>query len=90
MSKSRYSKTKAAGEAVGMNRYGKQFNQSSRLVPSKTDRCGEWKAEGGNQVDEVRFVVPGEPTGKGRPQTKVMYNPNGFKDKKPGKSVTPW
>lgn len=49
MSKSRYSKTKAAGEAVGMNRYGKQFNQSSRLVPSKkTDRCGERKAEGGN------------------------------------------
>lgn len=48
MSKSRYAKTKAAGEAVGMNRYGKQFNQSSRLIPSKTDRCGEWKAEGGN------------------------------------------
>ena len=36
-------------------------------------------------MDEVRFVVPGEPTGKGRPQTKVMYNPNGFKDKKTGK-----
>lgn len=35
MSKSRYAKTKAAGEAVGMNRYGKQFNQSSRLIPSK-------------------------------------------------------
>ena len=36
-------------------------------------------------MDEVKFVVPGEPTGKGRPQTKVMYNPNGFKDKKTGK-----
>lgn len=34
---------------------------------------------------EVRFVVPGEPTGKGRPQTKVMYSEKGFTDKKTGK-----
>ena len=30
---------------------------------------------------EVRFTVPGEPTGKGRPQTKVMYSAKGFTDK---------
>ena len=35
---------------------------------------------------EVRFTVPGEPTGKGRPQTKVMYSPKGFVDKKTGKT----
>ena len=35
MSKSRYSKTKAAGEAVEMNRYGKQFNQKPNIVPAK-------------------------------------------------------
>lgn len=35
MSKSRYSKTKAAGEAVRLNRYGKQFNQKPNLVPAK-------------------------------------------------------
>ena len=34
---------------------------------------------------EVRFTVPGEPTGKGRPQTKVMYSAKGFTDKKTGK-----
>lgn len=34
---------------------------------------------------EVRFVVPGEPTGKGRPQTKVLYSAKGFTDKKTGK-----
>lgn len=33
----------------------------------------------------VRFMVLGEPTGKGRPQTKVMYSEKGFKDKKTGK-----
>lgn len=35
---------------------------------------------------EVRFVVPGEPTGKGRPQTKVMYSAKGFTDKKTGRT----
>lgn len=35
---------------------------------------------------EVRFTVPGEPTGKGRPQTKVMYSAKGFTDKKTGKT----
>jgi len=34
---------------------------------------------------EVRFTVPGEPTGKGRPQTKVLYSEKGFMDKKTGK-----
>lgn len=43
MSKSRYSKTKAAGRAVGLNRYGKQFNQKLNLVPAKTSSFGEWK-----------------------------------------------
>lgn len=46
MSKSRYSKTKAAGEAVGMNRYGKQFNQSSRLVPSKNRQMRRMEIRG--------------------------------------------
>lgn len=35
---------------------------------------------------EVRFIVPGEPKGKGRPQTKVMYSAKGFTDKKTGKT----
>lgn len=35
---------------------------------------------------EVRFSIPGEPTGKGRPQTKVMYSAKGFTDKKTGKT----
>lgn len=34
MSKSRYSKTKAAGQLVGMNRCGKQFGQQAHLVPA--------------------------------------------------------
>lgn len=51
MSKSRYSKTKAAGEAVGMNRYGKQFNQSSRLVPSK-----QTDAENGKQREVIKWT----------------------------------
>lgn len=46
MSKSRYSKTKAAGEAVGMNRYGKQLNQSSRLVPSKNRQMRRTESRG--------------------------------------------
>ena len=46
MSKSRYSKTKAAGEAVGMNRYGKRFNQSSRLVPSKNRQMRRMESRG--------------------------------------------
>ena len=33
----------------------------------------------------VKFTVLGEPTGKGRPQTKVMYSEKGFKNKKTGK-----
>lgn len=37
---------------------------------------------------EVRFTVPGEPTGKGRPQTKVMYSAKGFTDKKTKDSET--
>lgn len=52
MSKSRYSKTKAAGEAVGMNRYGKQFNQSSRLVPSKK----QTDAENGKQREVIKWT----------------------------------
>lgn len=32
MSKSRYAKTKAAGQLVGMSRYGKQFGQQAHLV----------------------------------------------------------
>lgn len=32
MSKSRYAKTKAAGELVGLSKYGKQFGQQARLV----------------------------------------------------------
>ncbi len=35
MSKSRYSKTKAAGQLVGMSRYGKQYGQRARLVPAE-------------------------------------------------------
>lgn len=36
MSKSRYSKTKAAGQLVGMSRYGKQFGgQQAHLVPTE-------------------------------------------------------
>jgi hypothetical protein len=46
MSKSRYAKTKAAGEAVGMNRYGKQFNQSSRLIPSKNRQMRRMESRG--------------------------------------------
>lgn len=32
MSKSRYAKTKAVGQLVGMSRYGKQFGQQVHLV----------------------------------------------------------
>ena len=35
MSKSRYAKTKAAGQLVGMSRYGKQFGQQACLVPAE-------------------------------------------------------
>lgn len=35
MSKSRYSKTKAAGQLVGMSRYWKQFGQQAHLVPTE-------------------------------------------------------
>lgn len=35
MSKSRYSKTKAAGQLVGLSRYGKQFGQQAHLVPTE-------------------------------------------------------
>lgn len=38
------------------------------------------------QKMEVKFTVPGEPKGKGRPQTKVMYSAKGFTDKKTGKT----
>lgn len=34
MSKSKYAKIKAAGQLVGMSRYGKQFGQQARLVPA--------------------------------------------------------
>lgn len=33
----------------------------------------------------VKFTVLGEPTGKGRPQTKVIYSEKRFKNKKTGK-----
>lgn len=32
MSKSKYAKTKAAGQLVGLSRYGKQFGQQAHLV----------------------------------------------------------
>lgn len=35
MSKSKYAKTKAAGQLVGMSRYGKQFGQQAHLVPAE-------------------------------------------------------
>jgi hypothetical protein len=35
MSKSKYAKTKAAGQLVGLSRYGKQFGQQVRLVPAE-------------------------------------------------------
>lgn len=35
MSKSKYAKTKAAGQLVGLSRYGKQFGQQARLVPTE-------------------------------------------------------
>ena len=35
MSKSRYAKTKAAGQLVGMSRYSKQFGQQAHLVPAE-------------------------------------------------------
>lgn len=35
MSKSRYSKTKAAGQLVGMSRYGKQFGKQAHLIPTE-------------------------------------------------------
>lgn len=35
MSKSKYTKTKAAGQLVGLSRYGKQFGgQQAHLVPA--------------------------------------------------------
>ena len=34
MSKSKYAKTKAAGQLVGMSRYGKQFGQQGHLIPA--------------------------------------------------------
>ena len=33
MGKSRYAKTKAAGQAVGLTRYGKLFSQKPELQP---------------------------------------------------------
>ena len=35
MSKSKYAKTKAAGQLVGLSRYGKQFGQQAHLVPTE-------------------------------------------------------
>jgi hypothetical protein len=35
MSKSRYAKTKAAGQLVGLSRYGKQFGQQAQLVQAE-------------------------------------------------------
>ncbi len=46
MSKSRYSKTKAAGEAVGLTRYGKQFNQKPNLVPMKNRQRRRMESRG--------------------------------------------
>lgn len=46
MSKSRYSKTKASGEAVGMTRYGKQFNQKAHLVPANNRQMRRMSARG--------------------------------------------
>lgn len=46
MSKSRHSKTKAAGEAAGMNRYGKQFNQKPNVVPAKNRQFRRTESRG--------------------------------------------
>jgi len=35
MSKSKYAKTKAAGQLVGLSRYGKQFGQQARIVSAE-------------------------------------------------------
>ena len=46
MSKSRYSKTKAAGEAVGLNRYGKQFNQKTEPDTGEKSSVSESRKQG--------------------------------------------
>ena len=43
MSKSRYSKTKAAGQLVGMSRYGKQFGQQARIIPAENRQMRRMK-----------------------------------------------
>ena len=35
MSKSKYAKTKAAGQLVGLSRYGKQFGQQARIFSAE-------------------------------------------------------
>ena len=46
MSKSRFSKTKAAGAAVGMTRYGKQFGQQPKLVETNNRQMRRMKNAG--------------------------------------------
>ena len=36
-------------------------------------------------METMKFTILGEPTGKGRPETKVMYSEKGFKDQRTGK-----
>ena len=48
MSKSRHAKTKAAGAAIGLNRYGKQFGQQPELVDTNNRQMRRLK-NGGKQ-----------------------------------------
>lgn len=49
MSKSRYAKTKAAGQAVGLSRYGKggkNFGQQAHLVPLENRQMRRMRQKG--------------------------------------------
>ena len=48
MSKSRHAKTKAAGAAIGLKRYGKQFGQQPELVDTNNRQMRRLK-NGGKQ-----------------------------------------
>ena len=48
MSKSRHAKTKAAGAAIGLNRYGKQFGQKPEFVDTNNRQMRRLK-NGGKQ-----------------------------------------
>ncbi len=46
MGKSRYAKTKTAGESVGLSRYGKQFGQQAGLLPVENRQMRRMKKKG--------------------------------------------